>query len=94
VSPGDAAVMDAVRQGVKHVIFVIKDDAQDGPDHVDSHRTVALVAGAYVKQGALVSTQYNWEGLMGDRPYPTAPTGTDLSQDREELLKQYRECLK
>ena len=41
------------------LIFVIEDDSQDGPDHVDSHRTVALVAGAYVKQGALVSTQYN-----------------------------------
>jgi YVTN family beta-propeller protein len=41
------------------LIFVIEDDAQDGPDHVDSHRTVALIAGAYVKQGALVSTQYN-----------------------------------
>jgi DNA-binding beta-propeller fold protein YncE len=41
------------------LIFVIEDDAQDGGDHVDSHRTVALVAGAYVKQGAVVSTQYN-----------------------------------
>ena len=41
------------------LIFVIEDDSQDGPDHVDSHRTTAYVAGAYVKQGALVSTQYN-----------------------------------
>jgi hypothetical protein len=41
------------------LIFVIEDDSQDGPDHVDSHRTIAFVAGAYVKQGALVSTQYN-----------------------------------
>jgi YVTN family beta-propeller protein len=41
------------------LIFVIEDDAQDGGDHVDSHRTTAYVAGAYVKQGALVSTQYN-----------------------------------
>jgi DNA-binding beta-propeller fold protein YncE len=41
------------------LIFVIEDDAQDGPDHVDSHRSVAFVAGAYVKQGALVSTSYN-----------------------------------
>jgi len=41
------------------LIFVIEDDAQDGADHVDSHRTVAFVAGAYVKQGALVSTPYN-----------------------------------
>jgi YVTN family beta-propeller protein len=41
------------------LIFVIEDDAQDGGDHVDSHRSTAFVVGAYVKQGALVSTQYN-----------------------------------
>jgi len=41
------------------LIFVIEDDSQDGADHVDSHRTIAFVAGAYVKQGALVSTPYN-----------------------------------
>jgi hypothetical protein len=41
------------------LIFVIEDDSQDSGDHVDSHRTVAFVAGAYVRQKALVSTQYN-----------------------------------
>jgi DNA-binding beta-propeller fold protein YncE len=41
------------------LVFVVEDDAQDGADHVDSHRTVALVAGAWVKQGAVVSTEYN-----------------------------------
>ena len=41
------------------LIFVIEDDSQDSGDHVDSHRTIAFVAGAYVKQKALVSTQYN-----------------------------------
>jgi hypothetical protein len=41
------------------LIFVIEDDSQDSGDHVDSHRTIAFVAGAFVKQGALVSTQYN-----------------------------------
>ena len=40
------------------LIFVIEDDAQDGGDHVDSHRTIAFVAGAYVKQQAVVSTPY------------------------------------
>jgi hypothetical protein len=40
------------------LIFVVEDDAQDGADHVDSHRTIAFIAGAYVKQGALVSTPY------------------------------------
>jgi DNA-binding beta-propeller fold protein YncE len=46
------------------LIFVIEDDAQDGPDHVDSHRSIVFVAGAYVKQGALVSTQYNTINLV------------------------------
>jgi hypothetical protein len=41
------------------LIFIIEDDSQDSGDHVDSHRTTAFVAGAYVKQGALVSTPYN-----------------------------------
>jgi YVTN family beta-propeller protein len=41
------------------LIFVIEDDAQDGGDHVDSHRTIAFVAGPYVKQGTVVQTQYN-----------------------------------
>jgi len=46
------------------LIFVVEDDAQDGGDHVDSHRTVALVAGPYVKQGAVVSTPYNTINLI------------------------------
>ncbi|MCJ7516020.1 MAG: beta-propeller fold lactonase family protein [Dehalococcoidia bacterium] len=174
------------------LIFVIEDDAQDGPDHVDSHRSPAFIAGAYVKQGALVSTQYNtidflrtiemvlglppmnlndalgrpmadvfnttpskwsftaapspalyntklplppmpaclivpkpthdaeywaevtkgmdftsadkmdfptynrilWTGLMSSQPYPAAPTGIDLSQNREELLATHEKSLK
>ncbi len=41
------------------LIFIVEDDAQDGGDHVDSHRCTAYVVGAYVKQGAVVSTPYN-----------------------------------
>jgi YVTN family beta-propeller protein len=40
------------------LIFIIEDDAQDGGDHVDSHRSTAYVAGAYVRN-AVVSTSYN-----------------------------------
>ncbi len=40
------------------LVFVVEDDAQDGPDHVDAHRTVALVAGPYVRQHAVVSERY------------------------------------
>ena len=41
------------------VIIITEDDAQDGPDHVDSHRATAYVVGAYVKKGAVVSTHYS-----------------------------------
>jgi len=170
------------------LIFVVEDDSQDGGDHVDSHRTTAFVAGAWVKNG-VVSTAYNtidfirtmeevlglppmnlndalatpmsdvfntsaapwtftatpaailyctslplpgpaqsclnptpdaaywarvtrgmdfndadrvdggvfnrilWKGLMGNRPYPAAPTGFDLSRNRDQLLARYRKSL-
>ena len=175
------------------LIFVVEDDAQDGGDHVDSHRSIAFVAGAYVKQGALISTPYNtidfvrtmeevlglppmnlndalarpmtdifnttpspwsftatpstllyrtqlpitphkraglivpkpthdakywtrvtkgmdftdadlldpggynrilWKGMMSNNPYPAAPTGLDLRQNREVLLSRYWQSLK
>jgi DNA-binding beta-propeller fold protein YncE len=41
------------------LVFVIEDDAQNGGDHVDSHRSIAFIAGPYVKHNAVVSTQYN-----------------------------------
>ena len=40
------------------VIFVVEDDAQNGPDHVDAHRTVALVISPYVRRGAVDCTPY------------------------------------
>ena len=41
------------------LIIITEDDAQDGPDHVDSHRTTAYFVGPYVKQGAVVSTRFS-----------------------------------
>lgn len=41
------------------LIFVAEDDAQDGGDHVDSHRSTLYVAGSFVKQNEVVSTRYN-----------------------------------
>ena len=40
------------------LIISIEDDASDGPDHVDAHRSIALFAGAYVRQNAVVSARY------------------------------------
>ncbi|HEX4004881.1 MAG TPA: putative Ig domain-containing protein [Acidobacteriaceae bacterium] len=170
------------------LIFVIEDDAQDGGDHVDSHRSTAYIAGAWVRN-ALVSTHYTtldfvrtmeavlglpamnlndalaspmadifndspspwsftatpstilyctklplpgpalpcvnptpdaaywarvtlgmdfsdadrvdggvfnrilWKGLMGNRPYPAAPSGLDLRSNRDRMLQNYRKSL-
>jgi DNA-binding beta-propeller fold protein YncE len=35
------------------VFFVLEDDAQDGPDHIDSHRSVLLVISAYNRSGVI-----------------------------------------
>jgi hypothetical protein len=46
------------------LIFSIEDDAQDGPDHVDAHRTTAYVIGPYVKHDAVVSTYYTTVNMV------------------------------
>ncbi len=46
------------------LIFVIEDDAQDGPDHVDAHRSTAFIAGPFVKHDAVVSTRYTTVNLL------------------------------
>jgi YVTN family beta-propeller protein len=45
-------------------IFVIEDDAQNGPDHVDAHRTVGLVISPYVRRKHLDSTQYTTVSMI------------------------------
>lgn len=44
---------------LKTAIFVIEDDAQDGADHVDSHRAPALVISPYAKRGTVDNSFYN-----------------------------------
>ena len=46
------------------LIFVIEDDAQDGPDHMDAHRSTAYVVGPYVKQHAVVKTRYTTVSML------------------------------
>jgi YVTN family beta-propeller protein len=43
----------------KMAIFVVEDDAQNGVDHVDGHRTVALLISPYIKRHAIDSTFYS-----------------------------------
>jgi hypothetical protein len=46
------------------VVVVIEDDAQNGADHVDAHRSIALFAGGHVKRGAIVSTPYATPSIL------------------------------
>src|SRR5260370_8756024 len=45
-------------------IFVVEDDPQDGFDHVDGHRTVALVISPYTKRRFVDHTCYNQTGMV------------------------------
>jgi hypothetical protein len=42
----------------KMAILIVEDDAQDGVDHIDGHRTVALVASPYARRGIIDPTFY------------------------------------
>jgi YVTN family beta-propeller protein len=46
------------------VIFIVEDDAQNGPDHVDAHRTTAYVAGGFVKRGFVDHTMYSTSSML------------------------------
>jgi DNA-binding beta-propeller fold protein YncE len=45
-------------------IFVVEDDAQNGSDHVDAHRTVALAISPYIKRGSVDSTLYTTSSML------------------------------
>jgi hypothetical protein len=45
-------------------MFVLEDDAQDGADHVDSHRSLAYVISPYAKHHAVDSTFYNTTSVL------------------------------
>lgn len=76
-------------------IFFVEDDAQDGPDHVDAHRSVALVISAYNRPGALVHEYHStvslirtMELLLGIQPMnqlDATAAPIDVFQDRADL---------
>ena len=45
-------------------IFVLEDDAQNGPDHIDSHRSPAFVISPYTHTGSIDSTMYNTTSML------------------------------
>ena len=66
----DYAVGEIV-QAVSHspfwkntAIFIAEDDAQDGPDHVDCHRSTAYVISPYISRRAVDHHFYNTDSLL------------------------------
>lgn len=45
-------------------VFIVEDDAQNGSDHVDAHRTVALVISPYTQHGKVDSTMYSTASML------------------------------
>jgi YVTN family beta-propeller protein len=45
-------------------VFILEDDAQDGPDHVDAHRSPAYVAGGFVKRHYVDHTMYSTTSML------------------------------
>jgi hypothetical protein len=45
-------------------IFILEDDAQNGPDHVDAHRSPVFVASPFISHGATDSTLYTTSGVL------------------------------
>ncbi len=48
----------------KMAIFVVEDDAQNGVDHVDGHRTTALAISPYIRRGSVDSTFYAHQSML------------------------------
>jgi DNA-binding beta-propeller fold protein YncE len=48
----------------KTAVFIVEDDAQNGPDHVDAHRTIAFVISPFVKRRSVDSTLYSTSSML------------------------------
>jgi hypothetical protein len=60
-------VVEAVSQSkfwAQTAIFIVEDDAQNGPDHVDAHRTVAFVISPWTRRHAVDSTMYSTSSML------------------------------
>jgi DNA-binding beta-propeller fold protein YncE len=60
-------VMEAVTRSKfwpQTAVFVVEDDAQNGPDHVDAHRSIAFVVSPYTRGGKVDSTMYSTSSML------------------------------
>ena len=70
VADNDLA-LGRIIEGISHssfwgqtAIFILEDDAQNGADHVDAHRTLAFVASPYTKRHTVDSTMYSTSSML------------------------------
>jgi len=70
VAENDAAlgrIVEAISRSPywkESAIFVLEDDAQNGPDHVDAHRSPAFAISPFIRRGAVDSTLYTTAGML------------------------------
>jgi DNA-binding beta-propeller fold protein YncE len=57
-------IISKSRYWSESAIFVVEDDAQNGSDHVDAHRTVALAISPYIRKGTVDSTLYTTSSML------------------------------
>ncbi|MBV8147845.1 MAG: hypothetical protein JO092_01995, partial [Candidatus Eremiobacteraeota bacterium] len=85
-------------------IFVLEDDSQDGPDHVDPHRSIAYVISAYTRRHVVVDERYTTvsmlrtiEALLGLEPLgifdANAPAMDDVFAAAADTHDRYRAVL-
>ena len=46
------------------LVIILEDDAQNGPDHVDAHRSTTYIAGGFVKKGFVDHTMYSTSSAL------------------------------
>jgi len=95
-------LVDAISHSVywkDSAIFVLEDDAQNGPDHVDAHRSPAFVISPFTRRGVVDSTLYTTSGMLrtmelilGAEPmtqYDAAATPMHAAFQKTALLTSY-----
>jgi len=80
----------------------VEDDAQAGPDHVDSHRSVGLAISAYNRPGALIHNFHSTvsmirtiEMLLGIAPMnqlDASAVPMDIFQETPDLRRTKLSC--
>ena len=81
--PGAGRIVEAVSHSKfwpTTAIFVLEDDAQNGSDHVDAHRSLGMVVSPYTKRHAVDSSMYSTSSMLRTH-------GTDLGPEADDPVR-------